>query len=374
MSSIRVMISGGGTAGHINPAISIAKKILSQEPDSSIVFAGTPTGMENRLVAKAGFEIEHVKVMGFKRKLGPKELIHNAKAAWYAVASVGAAKKLIRDFKPDIVIGTGGYVSWPLLKAAAKMGIPTLIHEQNAVPGVTTRKLSAYVDRVMISFENTAQYLKYPERAVCCGNPVDPAVLTGSRDEARRALGVDRPFILSFGGSLGARPVNEAVYELMKNYSSKNPVRHSHAFGVSSFGQWKEKAEEDGLWGADGLILSDYIYDMPLQMAAADLVICRAGAITLSELAILKKPAILIPSPYVTDDHQYKNAKVFSDKGAAVLIREKDLTPGVLEKEVSRILSDEALRESMSRAMGELAKPGAQDMIYEEAVKLLKKN
>ena len=165
------------------------------------------------------------------------------KAAYYAVTSVSHAKKLIEAFSPDIVIGTGGYVSWPLLRAASKMKIPTLIHEQNAVPGVTTRKLSATVDRVMISFEDTAKYLKHPERAVYCGNPVNPAVLTADKEEERARLGVKVPFLLSCGGSLGARPINEAVYELMKSYSASAGIRHAHSFGTGSFSDWKKKAK-----------------------------------------------------------------------------------------------------------------------------------
>ncbi len=327
--------------------------------------------MENRLVPKEGFELKHVKVLGFKRKISLENLFHNAKAAYYAVASVSHAKKLIREFSPDIVIGTGGYVSWPLLRAASQMKIPTLIHEQNAVPGVTTKKLSAYVDRVMISFEDTAKFLKHPERAVYCGNPVNPAVLSADREEERARLGVKEPFLLSCGGSLGARPINEAVYELMKDYSVCSGIRHVHAFGTGSFSQWKQKAISDGLWEKEGLHLCDYIYDMPSQMAASDLVIARAGAITLSELAILKKPAILIPSPYVTDNHQFKNAKVFSDAGAAVLIEEKDLTPALLKHHVERILSDPQCRAAMSEAMGRLARPGAQDVIFSQILSLL---
>lgn len=367
------MIGGGGTAGHINPAISIAKKLAQTHPGSEFLFVGTPGGMENRLVSKAGFEIEHVRVLGFKRKPGFAELVHNVKAAYYAVTGIPCAKRIIRRFKPDVVIGTGGYVSWPLVKGAAELGIPTLIHEQNAVPGVTTKKLSACVDRVMISFAETAAHLKYPERAVLCGNPVDPAVLKADREAERKRLGVNKPFILSYGGSLGARPVNEAVYGLIKNFSSRENVIHCHAFGTAAFAQWKQKAEEDGLWGRENLVLSDYIYDMPSRMAACDLVISRAGAITLAELAALSKPAILIPSPYVTDNHQYKNARVFSDAGAAVLIEEKELTPEILEKNVREILSDPQRRSAMSEAMAKLAKRDASDRILSAVEELVKK-
>ena len=328
--------------------------------------------MENRLVPKAGFAIQHVKVLGFKRKITPKNLLHNVQAATLAVTSIGRAKALLKRFEPDLVIGTGGYVSWPVLRAAAQLKIPTLIHEQNAVPGVTTRKLSAFVDRVMISFEESAKYLKYPQRSVFCGNPVDPAVLTVTQAQAKKTLGVTKPFLLSYGGSLGARPINEAVYQLMLSYSSTQPIRHLHACGTGSFSQWQEKARMDGLPLSEDLVLSDYIYDMPLQMAASDLVICRAGAITLSELAVLGKPAVLIPSPYVTDNHQYKNAKVFADAGAAVLLEEKDLSPQALTAHVERILGDEKLRQAMSLAMKRLARPEAMEILMEQVKELLK--
>jgi len=370
---IKVILSGGGTAGHINPALSIAKKILEEEPDSEIIFVGTPSGMENRLVTKEGFKIRHVKSYGFKRKISPKNVVHNCKAAYYAVMGVSNAKKIVKDFRPDIVIGTGGYVSWSILRAATKMGIPTLIHEQNAVPGVTTRKLSAYVDRVMISFENTAGFLKHPERAVFCGNPVNPAILKADKEEERRRLGIDKPCILSYGGSLGARPVNEAVYGLIRDYSSKKGVKHIHAFGTGSYEAWMTKAREDGIDKLADVELCDYIYDMPSKMAAADLVISRAGAITLSELAILGKAAILIPSPYVTDNHQYKNAKVFSDAGAAILIEENKLGGESLTEAVEQILSDESKRLEMEKNMRALARPGAQNIIYEQISLLLKK-
>ncbi len=371
MSAFKVMISGGGTAGHINPALAIAKGIQSRYPDSEIVFAGTPAGMENRLVPKEGYPMCHVKVMGFRRQISPSGLWHNCKAAYYAVTSVSQAGKLLDAFCPHVVIGTGGYVSWPVLRAATKRNIPTLIHEQNAVPGVTTRKLSAYVDRVMISFEDTASYLKHPERSVYCGNPVRAEILTANREAERARLAIDRPYLLSCGGSLGARPINEAVFELMKSYSSHGKIRHVHACGTGSYSQWREKARQEGLDQQDHAVLCDYIYDMPAQMAACDLLIGRAGAITLSELAILRKPAILIPSPYVTDNHQYKNAKVFADAGAAVLIEEKDLTGDVLRRHVEEILADPSRRARMSEAMGRLARPGAMDVILDQVDELI---
>ncbi len=366
---MKVVLSGGGTAGHINPALSIAKKILEKNPESEILFVGTPTGMENRLVTKEGFSIKHVEVKGFKRKLSAQ----NIKAAYLAFASVGKAKKILREFCPDIVIGTGGYVSWPVLRAASKMKIPTLIHEQNAFPGLTTRRLSEFVDRVCLSFEESKKYFQGKEEKIrLVGNPVSPEIGRISRAAARSKMGVSAPFLLSYGGSLGATAINEAVYTLAKEFSSKSPVFHTHAFGVREFDRFMNLEKNDGICRFGNVKFCDYIYDMPHQMCAADLVIARAGAITLSELSLLEKPAILIPSPNVTDNHQYKNALVYAEKGAAVLIEEKDLTPERLIKEVKSILlSPEKLRQ-MSENMKELAVPGAVDAIWEEIKKLTK--
>jgi len=238
---VKVVLSGGGTAGHINPAISIAKKIMKEAPDSQILFVGTPNGMENRLVAKEGFPIRHVEVKGFKRKL----TLENIKVALLAITSVNEAKKILKEFQPDIVIGTGGYVSWPVLRAATKMKIPTLIHEQNAVCGLTTQRLSKYVDRVCISFEESRAHLSSDqEKIVLCGNPVNPLISTLSRNRCRSELGVTGPFLLSYGGSLGASAINEAVFQVAENYSSKKPVFHTHAFGAREYPKWMAEEEK----------------------------------------------------------------------------------------------------------------------------------
>ena len=366
---MRVVLSGGGTAGHINPAIFIAKKILEKEPDSQILFVGTPAGMENRLVAKEGFEIKHVEVMGFQRKLS----MRNLKAAYLAVSSVGKAKKILREFRPDAVIGTGGYVSWPVLRAAAAMKIPTLIHEQNAYPGLTTRKLSEVVDRVCLSFDASRKYFSCKEeKLVLTGNPTAPELGTCSVRKARSELGISAPFLLSYGGSLGASAINQAVFTLAKDYSCRKPLFHTHAFGVREYDQWMNLEKNEGICRFGNVKFCDYIYDMPKQMLAADLVISRSGAITLAELSCLGKPAILIPSPNVTDNHQYKNALVYAENGAAVLIEEKDLTPEKLMEEVDRIIHSPETLSKMSENMKKLAFPGATDRIWDEISKIRK--
>lgn len=367
---MRAIISGGGTAGHINPAISIAKKIMEKEPDSEILFVGTPTGMENLLVKKAGFAIRHVEIKGFKRKWTAE----NVKAAFLALTSVGKAKKIVKEFRPDVVIGTGGYVCWPVLKAASKCRIPTLIHEQNAIPGLTVAKLSKCVDVVCYSFEGSEENFPCPKsKLVLTGNPVGPEILAADRAKARRELGVSAPFLLSYGGSLGASVINENAYELAKNYSMKKPVFHTHAFGAREWEKWSEKEKTDRICRFGNVRFCDYIYDMPRQMAAADLVVSRAGAITLAELAVLGKPAILIPSPNVVNDHQTKNARLFEKAGAAVVIEEKDLTPEKLAQCVSGILFSPEKQRAMQKGMKTLARPDADAMIFSEIKKIMRK-
>lgn len=366
---MRAVLSGGGTAGHINPAIFIAKKILEKEPDSQILFVGTPGGMENRLVGKAGFEIRHVEVMGLRRKL----TLENVKAAYLAVTSIGKAKKILRDFRPDVVIGTGGYVSWPVLRAAASMKIPTLIHEANAFPGLTTRKLSAVADSICLSFDASRSYFAGKEKKLALtGNPTAPELETLSARKARSELGISAPFLLSYGGSLGASAINAAVFEVAKNYSCKKPIFHTHAFGVREYDHWMNLEKSEGICRFGNVKFCDYIYDMPKQMKAADLVISRAGAITLAELACLGKPAILIPSPNVTDNHQYKNALVYAESGAAVLIEEKDLTAERLMKEIDAILTSPEKLAKMSENMKKLAHIGASEKIWDEICKIRK--
>ncbi len=367
---MKVVLSGGGTAGHINPALSIAKKILQKEPEAQILFVGTPGGMENRLVTKEGFAIRHVEIKGFQRKL----TLQNLKTAVLAFTSISKAKKILKEFRPDVVIGTGGYVSWPVLKAASSMNIPTLIHEQNALPGLTTQRLSKVVNTVCISFAESREKLPCKaDKTVLCGNPTNPAMASISRGRSRSQLGVTGPYLLSFGGSLGAGVINSTVFELAKNYSSKKPVFHTHAFGQREYEMYANKEEKEGICRFGNVKFTDYIYDMPRQLAAADLVICRAGAITLAELALTGTPAILIPSPNVTDNHQYKNALVYHEKGAAVLIEEKDLTVEKLMDTVSDILTSPERLRQMSENMKALSHPDALENIWIEIQKIIKK-
>ncbi len=360
-------MTGGGTGGHVNPAIAIANTIREKEKDSVIAFVGTSRGIENKLVPKFGYEVYHVEIQGLKRKLS----LSNIKTAYLAVTSVFKAKKLVKKFKPDVVIGTGGYVCWPVVKAAADMGIPTVLHESNALPGVAVRMLEKYVDIVYTNFEATINRLKCPEKAVRVGNPLISG-FSSDIEKAADAKGKYSKMILSYGGSMGAMRVNEEMMELMKDFSAHHPeILHIHASGAIEKETTEAKFKEYGLEKYENLQLVEYIYDMPVKMAAADLVIARAGAMTLSELAMLKKACVLIPSPNVTDNHQYKNAVELEKKNAALVFEEKDLEKGVLASAVEKIIFDDEKLADMRKNIGGFAVDNTNEIIYNGVKKLI---
>lgn len=365
-------MTGGGTAGHINPALAIAETIRKNDASAVIEFVGIETGKENDLVPREGYRLHHVRSMGIRRSLS----LANVKALWLAATSpyAGATVKIIKDFKPDIVIGTGGYACWPIMAAAARMGIPTAVHESNAFPGLAVRRLQTRVDRVWVNFESTRELLKERAHVVHVGNPLRAGFGEITREEARRRLGIDadKQVILSFGGSLGAEGVTNAVLDVMKETVAGNPeVLHVHAAGKGNYESARKRFEEMGLDAHSNCVLADYIYQMPLYMSAADLVIARAGAMTLSELALMKKACILIPSPNVTDNHQYKNAKALADVHAAALIEEKDLESGVLNGTVRTLLASKEARTSMEENITQFADMDANRIIWMEILQLL---
>lgn len=360
---MRVLMTGGGTGGHVNPAIAIANTIREKEKDSVIAFVGTSRGIENKLVPKYGYEVYHVEIQGLKRSLS----LSNIKTAFLTVTSVRKAKKLVREFKPDAVIGTGGYVCWPVVKAAASLGIPTFLHESNAIPGVAVKMLERYVDAIYTNFESTAKKLKYPEKAVRVGNPLLAGAEKLEKTEAKRRIGAEKyeKVLLSFGGSLGARTVNLNALDIAENYIKDNKnVLYLHATGSHDWEMMREEAKKRGLDALPNFQMTEYIYDMPVRMAAADLVICRAGAMTLSELAIMNKPSVLVPSPNVTDNHQFKNANELGRAGAAEVFEEKDLGEGTLRECVSSLLENDAKLESMGKAVRQFALGNANEIIY----------
>ena len=353
---MRVLLTGGGTAGHINPALAIAEIIRREDPEAVIEFAGIRTGKEADLVPREGYRLHFVESMGIKRSLSPS----NIKALWMALTSPYAKEtvRITKDFSPDIVIGTGGYACWPIMAAAVRMGIPTALHESNASPGLAVRRLQRRVGRVWINFDRTRESLHPKARVLRVGNPLRQDFGRLSREEARAQLGIgeEEIFVLSFGGSLGAEDLNRAALRMMRDFSAKHTrIRHLHAAGKRDVQAVQKLFCEYGLDRVSRCRLVDYIYDMPLQMAAADLVISRAGAMTLSELAGMQKPCILVPSPYVTANHQYVNAKTLADAGAAVLVEESTLVEDRLTQEAEKLLSSSSSMQSMGECIGRFA-------------------
>ena len=369
---MKVLMTGGGTGGHVYPAIAIANTIKQNISGSEIAFVGTPRGIENKICKNEGYPIYHVEVMGIRRSLSPR----NIKAMYLALTSPYKAKKIIDEFKPDVVIGTGGYVSWPILVAASRAGIPTLVHESNVYPGLTVRKLQGRVDKILLNFDDTRKYLAQSEdeSLICVGNPLRNGFKTVKKEDARRKLGIpeDAKVLLSYGGSRGAGKINETIVQLMKEYDAVNPhVVHIHATGDIGRDAFNKEFMSLGLDMLGNVEVHDYINDMPTVMAAADLVICRAGAMTLSEIAMMKKAAIFIPSPNVVDNHQYKNAKLLADKNAAEVVEEKDLTVEGLCSLVAKLLQNDELREKMSENVGTFARIDANKLIYDEVINLV---
>lgn len=367
---MKILMTGGGTGGHVYPAIAIANTLKANIPDVEIAFVGTPGGIENRICRAEGYDIYHVEVKGIKRSLS----LSNVKALYLAAVSPIRAKKILDKFKPDAVIGTGGYVSWPIISAAAKVGIPTVLHESNVYPGLTVRKLQGKVDRILMNFKDTEKYLGKAgsERLLCVGNPLRKAFETVKKEDARRKLGIplSSKVILSYGGSRGAERVNEVIVEFMRNNTCRNVI-HIHSTGDIGAAEFRKKFTEYGLDKRDDIRLYEYINNMPEMMAAADLIICRAGAMTVSEISMMRRAAIFIPSPNVVEDHQFKNAKLLADAKAAEVIAEKDLTPELLEKRANEILGNDEYRSSMETNVAEFTNADANRLIYDEIIRLI---
>ena len=362
----RILIAAGGTGGHINPALGTAGYIKEHAENAQIVFVGTADKMEATLVPQAGYELRTIEISGFWRSFSPEAVKHNIGTVVKLVKSSSQVKKIINDFKPDLVVGFGGYVSGPVLRTAAKMGIPTAIHEQNAFPGVTNKALAGSVDRVMLTVPQAEQYMKPKNPCVITGLPIRGDILKADADFARAELSLGgKPLVLSMGGSLGAKPVNDAVLGMILNkYKDKDCV-FLHATGKG--GDWfTEKLRSSGvdLEANPHIRVVEYI-DIPKCLPAADLVICRSGASTLSELQALGKPSILIPSPYVTENHQYHNAMALVNNGAAEILEEKDLTPDSLTARVNALLADKGKLFEIGANAAKMAVLDATKRIYD---------
>lgn len=365
----RVIFTCGGTAGHINPAIALAQRIAEANPAAEFLFVGAERGLEKDLVPKAGYAFETVHISSFHRSVKPQEIKHNLISVYNLLRAPGEAKAILRDFHPDVVIGTGGYASYPVVKAAAKAGIPTAVHESNMVPGLTTQLLEPHADRIMVGFESCRQHYKHPDKVIVTGTPVRGDFFALTRTEAKEKLGVadGRPLIVSFWGSLGASGMNRQMADFMALEAEKEPFHHIHAAGKSGYPVLQQLLREKGvqLEQHPALHLREYIYDMACAMRAADLVICRAGASTISELTALGIPALIVPSPYVTNNHQEKNARVLEHAGGAVVLLEQESSGQELFRTACGILHDIARRAAMETAMASLGIRDATERIYQ---------
>ncbi len=373
---MNVIFTCGGTGGHINPAIAVAQLVKQRKPAAQILFVGARGGMEEALVPKAGFALNTLRVSHFDRKLTPKGVCHNVAALAHIAGANRKARQIIRQFAPDVIVGTGGYASYPILREGAKMGVSTVVHEANAMPGLTTRMVADTASRILVCFEESKAHYPHPERIEVVGMPVQGEFIYTRREEARKRLGLDsRPLVVSAWGSLGAREMNKKIAEFMAlECKAGEPWQHIHATGAYGWRWMPEYVKGLGvdLAGHPSIDMREYIYNMPEVMAAADLIICRAGASTLNEVAASGVPCIVVPSPNVTDNHQEKNAQVLAGRGAAVLLHEDQCDGKILFAQAQALLSDPDRCRRMRKALGEIAVVDSAEKIYETILDLAK--
>lgn len=360
---MKVIMTGGGTGGHIYPAIAIADKIKRKHPDAEILFVGTERGMEKELVPKNGYELRFITVSGFHRK----QLWKNLKTAADLAKGNRQANKIVKDFKPDLVIGTGGYVCGPVVRAAHKKGIRTYIHEQNAFPGVTNKLLEKYVDKIFISFPESKDYFKDQSKLVVTGNPIRKSFLLCGMNHSRDKMSIkpDEFVILCFGGSLGAGRINSTMIHVIEAVGSMTDTRLFFITGKNYYGKVMDMLKEKEIRLSQNINILEYADNMHEYLSAADLVISRAGALTVSEITACGKASILIPSPNVTGNHQYFNARVVADKGGAIIIEEKDLTDEKLLGTILRLKNNKEALNSMSAVSAGVGRLDAVNMIYD---------
>lgn len=368
---MKVLLSGGGTGGHVYPAIAIANRIKEEHPDAEILFVGTSKGIESEIVPKYGYELKTVTVQGFKRKID----LDNVKRVFKLFKGLEQSRSVVKKFKPDIVIGTGGYVSGPVLFNASMKKIPTVIHEQNSFPGVTNKILAKMVTTVLTSFEDSHQ--RFPEgtreKLVLTGNPVRKEILVARKNMARRNLGIseDKKMVLCYGGSGGSEEINDAMRLVIENMV-KDDVAFIFATGKYYYEEFEKSISDIGLKPYQRIV--PYLEDMANALAASDLVIGSAGAISLAEITALGKPSIIIPKAYTAENHQEYNAKSIEKQGAGIAILEKNLTPESLNTAVFKLLGDKEALIDMENASRAIGKPEAIDLIYNEVMKIYNAN
>ena len=357
---MNVIFTCGGTAGHINPAIAVADILKERHPDVKILFIGAAGHMEEKLVPQAGYELVALPGSGLSRSLNLAGIKKNINAVKCVLSAVSKCKKIIRDFGADVVVGTGGYASFPAIYAASRLGIPTVVHEANALPGLTTKMAANVATQVLVCFEESKQYYKHPERVEVVGMPVRKEFLLADKETAKKELGLEgKQVVVSAFGSQGAKVMNETMAGIFPLEQADGfPFHHIHAVGSFGWGWMPRKIKDNGVdyENCPDLDIREYIYNMPTVMAAADVVIGRAGSATCNEIGATGVPCVLIPSPNVTNNHQEKNARVLEAAGGAVVLLESDCTPEILYAEVQGLLVDEERREKMSKALRGLVK------------------
>ncbi len=362
---MKIIFTGGGSAGHINPALAMAGYLKHKLPEAKILYIGAKGAMEEKLVPAAGYDIKTITIAGFQRKLTPKNIARNVKNIANLFTSSSEAKKIIKSFAPDVCVGTGGFVSGPVIREAVKLGVPCVIHDSNAYPGVTTKMLSKSVKAVMIPVPEAAKYFDASVKCVVTGNPVRYDVIVADRSLSREALGLDaRPLVLSFGGSLGAAAINSAVIDMLAESVKTKEYQHIHGYGTHD-DNFLERAESKiNLSENPQIELLPYINNMSEVLTAADVIICRSGAITLSEIEAKGKAAILIPSPNVAENHQYHNAMVLKNNNAAEVIVESELNGNLLWETVREVLDDPEKLKSLGNNAKKMSVPDADERIF----------
>ncbi|TAN70103.1 undecaprenyldiphospho-muramoylpentapeptide beta-N-acetylglucosaminyltransferase [Paraclostridium sordellii 8483] len=368
---MKILLSGGGTGGHVYPAIAIANKIKEENPEAEIIFVGTEKGIESEIVPKYGYELKTVTVQGFKRKID----FENVKRVFKLFKGLEQSRKIVKKFKPDVVIGTGGYVSGPVLFNSSMSKVPTIVHEQNSFPGVTNKILAKMVTKVLTSFEDSHE--RFPEetrsKLVLTGNPVRKEILISKKSVSRRKLGIqeDKKMVLCYGGSGGSRKINDSMKLVIRNLVNDD-IAFIYATGKNFYDEFISDINDLDLKPYQKVV--PYLEDMATALAACDIVIGSAGAISLAEITALGKPSIIIPKAYTAENHQEYNAKSVESKGAGIAILEKNLTPETLNETVYKLLGDRDLLLDMSKASKEIGKPEAIDIIYKEVMEVYNRN
>ena len=371
---MRAIIAAAGTGGHINPGIAIANKIKEKEKNSEIIFIGTNRGLENDLVPRAGYGLKTINAYGLERKIS----IQNFKNLYKTYKSIGEAKKIMQSFKPDVLIGTGGYICVPTVMAAKKLGIPVVLHESNAFPGIAVKLFKNKANKILVGFKEAKERLENKENIVVTGNPIK--LKKQNYTEAQKAkikqelgLNLDKPVVLVFGGSQGAQSINRSFIEIIVNKKNKN-YQIIWAAGPEQYDKIKNKLSEINIdiEKIENAKIVPYIYNMEEVMNTADLVVCRSGAMTITEISVVGKPAIFIPFPFATENHQEYNARVLEKVGAAKIILDKDLNSEILGNTINKMVKDKDELKQMGENARKVAMPDVENRIYEEIKGVIK--